>query len=164
MTDCQQRNPIRTQSDPHGSHGKMSHVLLTHLPPRCVLTFSPLPKGQPVRRLRAPPSKELKQHVYKQKEEGSQNKFKSRIPEGQEHAPRLEPTAPIRLAYRNHAHDPSRQRTILKKRRLDDGLPAHANRSTRESSEDVTRTLDAPPYKVRSDFFPHSPKCNQSDG
>ena len=26
--------------------------------------------------------------------------------------------------------------------------------STRESSEDVTRTLDAPPSKVRSDIFP----------
>ena len=24
-----------TQSDPHGSHRKMLHVLLTHLPPRC---------------------------------------------------------------------------------------------------------------------------------
>ena len=34
------------------------------------------------------------------------------------------------------------------KRRLDDGLPAHAIRSTRESLEDVTRTLDAPPSKV----------------
>ena len=40
------------------------------------------------------------------------------------------------------------------KKRLDDGLPAHANRSTRESSEDVTHTLDAPPSKVRSDIFP----------
>ena len=79
------------------------------------LHFPPLPKGQPVRRLRAPPSKELKQDVYKQKEEGSQNKLKSKIPEGQEHAPRLEPTAPIRLADRNHANYPSRQRTILKK-------------------------------------------------
>ena len=77
-----------------------------------------------------------------------------KIPEGQEHVPRLDPTAPIRLADRNQAHYPSRQRTILKKRRLDDGLPAHAIRSTRESSEDVTRTLDAPPSKVRSDIFP----------
>ena len=40
------------------------------------------------------------------------------------------------------------------KRRLDDGLQAHAIRPTRESSEDVTRTLDAPPSKVRSDIFP----------
>ena len=40
-------------------------------------------------------------------------------------------------------------------RRLDDGLPAHAIQSTRESSEDVTRTLDAPPSKVRSDIFPN---------
>ena len=87
-----------------------------------------------------------------------------KIPEEQVYVPRLEPTAPIRLADRNHAHYPSRQRTILKKRRLDDGFPAHAFRSTRESSEDVTRTLDAPPSKVRSDIFPHSLKGNQSDG
>ena len=38
-----------------------------------------------------------------------------KIPEGQEHAPRLEPAAPIRLADRNHAHYPSRHCTILKK-------------------------------------------------
>ena len=87
-----------------------------------------------------------------------------KISEGQEYAPRLEPTAPIRLADRNHANYPSRQCTILNKRRLDDGLPAHAIRSTRESSEDVTRTLDAPHSKVRSDIFPHSLKGNQSDG
>ena len=31
----------RTHSDPHGSHRKMLHVLLTHLPPRCALTFFP---------------------------------------------------------------------------------------------------------------------------
>ena len=41
--------------------------------------FFPLPKGQPVRRLRAPPSKELKQDVNKLKEEGSQNKFADRV-------------------------------------------------------------------------------------
>ena len=41
------------------------------------------------------------------------------------------------------------------KRRLDDGLQAHAIQPTRESSEDVTRTLDAPPSKVRSDIFPY---------
>ena len=52
---------------------------------------------------------------------------------------RLEPTAPIRLAERNHAHYPSRRRTVLKKRQLNDGLriPAHMIRSTRELSEDV---------------------------
>ena len=87
------------------------------------------------------------------KEEGSQHKFEvEKIPEGQEYAPRLEPAAPIRLADRNHAHYPSRHCTILKKRWLDDGLPAHAFQSTRESSEDVTRTLDAPHSKVSSDF------------
>ena len=38
-----------------------------------------------------------------------------KIPEGQVYAPRLEPTAPIRLGDRNHAHYPSRHCTILKK-------------------------------------------------
>ena len=33
-----------TQSDPHGSHRKMLHVFLTHLPPRCALTFFPTPQ------------------------------------------------------------------------------------------------------------------------
>ena len=58
------------------------------------------------------------------RKEGSQNKLQvEKIPEGQEYAPRLEPAAPIRLADRNHAHYPSRHCTILKKRRLNDGLP-----------------------------------------
>ena len=60
-----------------------------------------------------------------------------KIPEGQEYAPRLEPTAPIRLADQNYAHYPSHHRTILKKRRLNDGLPAHMIQPTWESSEDV---------------------------
>ena len=42
--------------------------------------------------------------------------LKTKIPKGQEHAPRLEPTPPIRLADRNHAHYPSRHCTILKKK------------------------------------------------
>ena len=50
-------------------------------------------------------------------EEGSQHKFQvEKIPEGQEYAPRLEPMAPIRLADRNHAHYPSPNCTILKKK------------------------------------------------
>ena len=50
------------------------------------------------------------------KEEGSQHKLEvEKIPEGQEYAPRLEPTAPIRLADQNHAYYSSRHRTILKK-------------------------------------------------
>ena len=49
-----------------------------------------------------------------------------KFPEGQVYALRLEPTAPIRLEDRNHAHYPSRHCTILKKKKwLDDGLPAH---------------------------------------
>ena len=101
-------------------------------------------------------------YIYKQKEEGSQNKFKSKFPEGQEYAPRLEPTAPIRLADRNHAYYPSCHRTILKKKRkekkkkrwLNDELQAHAIRSTRESLQDITRTLDAPPSRCVLTFSP----------
>ena len=62
------------------------------------------------------------------------------IPEGQVYVLRLEPTAPIRLADRNHAHYPSRRCTILSKRWLNDGLPAHMIPSTRESPEDVIYT------------------------
>ena len=91
-------------------------------------------------------------HIYINKVE--------KIPEGQEYAPRLEPAAPIHLADKNHAHYPSRHCTILKKRWLNDGLPAHAIRSTWESSEDVTRTLDAPPSKVRSDIFSRSRRAS----
>ena len=128
MTDFQ-----HTQSDPHGSHRKMLHVLLTHLPPRCTLTFFPAPEGQAVKRLRTPTSKVLKEQRYLIRKEGSQNKLQVEIiPEGQEYEPRLEPTAPIRLADRNHAHYPSRHCTILIKRWLNDGLPAHAIRSTRD--------------------------------
>ena len=56
MTDFQ-----HTQSDPHGGHRKMLHVLLTHLPPRGPLTFFVAPAGQAVKRLRTPPSKVLKE-------------------------------------------------------------------------------------------------------
>ena len=52
-------------------------------------------------------------------------RINSKSLERQVYAPRLEPTAPIRLAERNHAHYPSRHCTILTKRRLNDGLPAH---------------------------------------
>ena len=80
--------------------------------------------------------------------------MKEKIPEGQEYVPRLEPTALICLPDRNHTRYRSGQRTILKKRWLGDGLLARAIRSTRDSSEDVLRTLDTPPSKVRSDVFP----------
>ena len=46
MTDFRHTQSI---SDPHGSHRKMLHVLLTHLPPRYALTFSPTPEGQAVK-------------------------------------------------------------------------------------------------------------------
>ena len=35
-----------------------------------------------------------------------------KFPEGQVYVPRLEPTAPIRLADRNHAHYPSRRSVV----------------------------------------------------
>ena len=84
--------------------------------------------------------------------------YDEKIHERQEYAPRIEPVAPIRLADQNHTHYPSCHCTILKKRWLNDGLPAHAVRCTRESSEDVTRTLDAPPSKVHSDISSPTPQ------
>ena len=83
--------------------------------------------------------------------------------ERQVYAPRLEPTAPIRLADQNHAHYPSRRCTILKKRRLNDRLPARMNLSTWESSEDVfTYTWHAKSMvQIWAPFC--SPKGNQSD-
>ena len=87
-----------------------------------------------------------------------------KIPEGQVYVPRLEPTAPICLADRNYVHYPSHHCTIFKKRWLSNGLPARMIQCAQEWSEDVTRTLDAPPSKMRSDISPHSLKGNQSDG
>ena len=43
-------------------------------------------------------------------------RINSKSLERQVYAPRLEPTAPIRLADRNHAHYPSRHSTILEKK------------------------------------------------
>ena len=50
---------------------------------------------------------EKKKYIYIQMAE---------IPEGHVYVPRLEPTAPIRLADRNHAHYLSRHCTTLKKK------------------------------------------------
>ena len=107
-----------------------------------------------------PPTVKLFIYIFFFWKEGSQNKWQVKIPEGQEYAPRLESAAPIRLADRNHVHYPSRRRTILdpQKKMAWWRTQAHAFRSTRESSEDVTRTLDAPPSKVRSDIFCPLPK------
>ena len=101
------------------------------------LTFLPALEGQPVKQLRRQ-IHGAKQEKINPKEEGSQKNMNGKIPEGQVYVPRLEPTAPIRLADRNHAHYPSRHCTILKKRRLNDGLPAHMIPSTWESSKDVS--------------------------
>ena len=68
-------------SYPHESHRKMLHILLTHLPPTCALTFSPTPQratSQMVESSR--PCKEPKQDGYKPKEEGSQKKLNLKNP------------------------------------------------------------------------------------
>ena len=78
--------------------------------------------------------------------------------ERQVYAPRLEPTAPICLADQNHAHYPSRHCTILNKRRLNDGLPAHAIRSTRESSEDVATYTSSTKSMVLIKNLPFAPE------
>ena len=52
--------------------------------------------------------------LYKDRKKGV--RINSKSLERQVYAPRLEPTAPIRLADRNHAHYPSRHCTILKKK------------------------------------------------
>ena len=61
-------------------------------------------------------------YIYKDRKKGV--RINSKSLERQVYAPRLEPTAPIRLADRNHAHYPSRRCTILIKRWLNDGLPS----------------------------------------
>ena len=53
-------------------------------------------------------------YIYKDRKKGV--RINSKSLERQVYALRLEPTAPIRLANRNHAHYPSRHCTILKKK------------------------------------------------
>ena len=79
------------------------------------LTFLPAPEGQPVKRF-GHQIHGAKQEKINPKEEGSQKNMNGKIPEGQVYAPRLEPTAPIRLADGNQAHYPSRHCTIFKKK------------------------------------------------
>ena len=47
-------------------------------------------------------------HTFHGKKEGSENIFHEKIPGGQAHVSRLEPTTPIRPADRNQGHYPSR--------------------------------------------------------
>ena len=85
--------------------------------------------------------------------------FEQKIPKGQVYMPRLEPTAPIHLAHRNHTHHPSHRCTIFIKRWLNDGLPAHIiqSESPRESSEDVIYTSTVHTKSmVWPDVFPRS--------
>ena len=85
-------------------------------------------------------------------------RINSKSLERQVYAPRLEPTAPIRRAEQNHAHYPSRHCTILKKRRLNDGLPAHMIPSTLESSEDVSTYTWSTKSKVPIEKLPFAPR------
>ena len=91
------------------------------------LTFFPAPGGQPVKRLRQQIHGTKKENLLIRRKKGVRIYKNGKIPEGEVYVPKLEPTAPIRLADRNHAHYPSRHCTILKKRRLNDGLPAHVS-------------------------------------
>ena len=157
MTDFQ-----HTWFNPHGSHRKMLPRTLETPNPWCQLkTPFCSPKGNQcwLRHLIKGVNWTI---LLQDRKKGV--RINSKSWERQVHAPRLEPTAPICLADRNHAHYPSRHCTILKRRRLNDGLSTHVIWSTRESSDDVTRTIDTHPSKVHSDNFPHSPKGNQSDG
>ena len=100
--------------------------------------FFPAPEGQPVKRLKHQIHGAKQEKLYIRKKKGVSINTSGEIPEGQVYVPKLEPTAPIRLADRNQAHYPSRHCTILKKRWLNDELPAHMIPSTQESSEDAS--------------------------
>ena len=65
--------------------------------------------------------------IINPKEEGSQNIYEWKNHRRASVHAETRTYPPIRPADRNHAHYPSRHRTILKKRQLDDGLPGHAN-------------------------------------
>ena len=71
--------------------------------PWCGRHFSPLPEGNQSK-VEAPNEWRQTREMINPEEEGSQYKYKWKIPEGQVYVPRLEPTAPIHLADRNHAH------------------------------------------------------------
>ena len=77
------------------------------------LTFLPAPEEQQVKRLKHQ-IHGTKQDKLNLKEEGIQNIYEWKYPEGQMYVPRLEPTALNRLADRNHAHGLSCHRTISK--------------------------------------------------
>ena len=78
------------------------------------LTFFPAPGGQPVKRLRHQIHGAKQEKLLIRRKKGVRIYTNGKIPEGQVYVPRLEPTAPIRLADRNHAHYPSRHCTIFK--------------------------------------------------
>ena len=78
------------------------------------LTFLPAPGGQPVKRLWHQIDGAKQEKVQIRMKNGVSTNTNGKIPEGQVYVPRLEPTAPIRLAERNHAHYPERHCTILK--------------------------------------------------
>ena len=119
------------------------------------VTFFSAPGGQPVKWFRHQIHGAKQEKLQIRRKKGVSINTNGKIPEGQVYAPRLEPTAPIRLADRNNAHYPSRHCTILKiKRRLNDGLSAHMFPSTRVSSEDVYTYTWHSKSMVWLTFFP----------
>ena len=80
------------------------------------LTFFLASRGQPVKRLRRQIHGAKQEKLKIRRKKWVSINTNGKIPEGQVYVPRLEPTASIRLADRNHAHYPSRPYTILKKK------------------------------------------------
>ena len=135
MTDFQ-----HTQFDPHGSHRKMLHVLLTHLPPRYALTFFPTPQratSQTVEssslqgaRTGCIQFERRRESEYITDEKSTKGKSSSRA-----ETRTCGTDSPSRSKSRELSITPLHHPQI--KRWLNDGLQAPAIRSTRESSEDV---------------------------
>ena len=90
------------------------HTLDT-LSPWCNTNSLLFPEGQPIRLDETPNPRCRWKMISQRKKEGSENKFQRKIRKGQVYVPKLEPTAPICLEHRNHAHYLSRHRTIKKK-------------------------------------------------
>ena len=89
--------------------------------------------------------------------EGSENKFKILGKASVRAETRTYGTdSPSRS--KSRAHYPSRHCTIPIKRRLNDGLPAHMIRSTRESSEDVAMYTWSTKSMVLIEKLPFAPR------
>ena len=99
MTECQVRGPGFDSWLGCGGHFFRSPVAVLFLLSLSKYLFCTHPKCS---------LKKKKKNIYiYRREEGSQKNMNGKTPEGQMYAPRLEPTAPIHLADRNHVHCPS---------------------------------------------------------